>query len=287
VVVEVKALACALPAELDLPLSRFSIAELRRETIARGITAAISGSTLWRWLHDDAIRPWRHRSWIFPRDPDFAAKAGRVLDLYARRWQGRPLRADELVVCADEKTMIQARARRHPSLAPGPGRVMRVEHEYRRRGALAYLAAWDVRTGVPSGRCEPRTGIAPFERLVAQVMEREPYVSARRVFWIVDNGSSHRGTASAERLATRWPTIELVHLPLHASWLNQVEIYFSVVQRKALTPNAWRSTSELEHRLSAFEQRYAAVATPFEWHFTRTDLGRLLARLPATTELAA
>ncbi|MGH2428913.1 MAG: IS630 family transposase [Candidatus Limnocylindria bacterium] len=285
--VEVKALACALPAELGLPLSRFSIAELRRETLARGIAAAISGSTVWRWLHDDAIRPWRHRSWIFLRDPDFAARAGRVLDLYGRRWQGRPLGADELVLCADEKTMIQARARRHPSLAPAAGRAMRVEHEYRRRGALAYLAAWDARSGQPFGRCEPRTGIAPFERLVAQVMAREPYASARRVFWIVDNGSSHRGTASAERLAARWPTIELVHLPLHASWLNQVEIYFSVVQRKLLTPNAWRSAAELEAQILGFERRYAAVATPFEWRFSRADLRRLLARLPATTELAA
>ncbi|MGH2428840.1 MAG: transposase, partial [Candidatus Limnocylindria bacterium] len=230
---------------------------------------------------------WRHRSWIFPRDPAFAAKAGRVLDLYAGRWQGRALGDDELVICADEKPSIQVTPRRHPSLPPGPGRAMRVEHEYRRRGTLAYLAAWDVRHGLPMGRCEPTTGIAPFERLVAQVMAREPYASARRVFWIVDNGASHRGQRSVARTAARWPTIELVHLPLHASWLNQAEIYFSIVQRKVLTPSAWTSPAELAERLLGFEERFAASATPFDWRFTRRNLRGLLARLPAMQTVAA
>lgn len=144
VVVEVKALACTLPAELGIPLSRFSAAELRREVIARGVVAEVSDTTLWRWLAEDAIQPWRHRSWIFPRDPDFGVKAARVLDLYARRWEGMPLGPREYVLSADEKTSIQARLRRHPSLAPGPRQPARVEHEYIRGGALAYLAAWDV-----------------------------------------------------------------------------------------------------------------------------------------------
>jgi hypothetical protein len=114
---------------------------------------------------------------------------------------------------------------------------MRVEHEYDRGEALAYLAALDVHRRKVYGRCEPTTGLAPFARLVEQVMTREPYASARRVFWIVDNGSSHRGQASADRMAAAWPTAAIVHTPLHASWLNQVEIYFSVVQRKVVTPN--------------------------------------------------
>ena len=279
-VVEVKALACQLPAELGLPLARFSLAELRREAIGRGIVATVSGTTLWRWLSEDAIRPWRHRSWLFPRDPQFAAKAGDVLDLYAGRWRGRRLRPDEFVLCADEKTSIQARARIHPSQPPASGRVTRVEHEYERRGALAYLAAWDVHRAVVFGRCEPSTGIEPFDRLVEQVMDLEPYRSARRVFWVVDNGSSHRGEPCVRRLRERWPRIRVVHLPIHASWLNQVEIYFSVVQRKVLTPASWRSTEDLAAQLRAFEERYAAVASPFEWRFTRRDLQRVLAGLP-------
>ncbi|MCI0347540.1 MAG: IS630 family transposase [Chloroflexi bacterium] len=279
-IVEVKALACQLPAELGLPLARFSLAELRREAIGRGIVATVSGTTLWRWLSEDAIRPWRHRSWIFPRDPAFAAKAGDVLDLYAGRWRGRRLRPDEFVLCADEKTSIQARARIHPTSPPAPGRSARVEHEYERKGALAYLAAWDVHRARIVGRCEPSTGIEPFERLVGQVMDQEPYRSARRVFWVVDNGSSHRGEPCVRRLREQWPRIRVVHLPIHASWLNQVEIYFSVVQRKVLTPAAWRSTEELADQLRAFEDRYAAVARPFEWRFTRRDLQRVLAGLP-------
>ena len=174
-VVEVKALACELPKLLGKPLSRFSRAELRRLVLERGLVAEISGATLWRWLDRDAIRPWRYRSWIFPRDPEFAHKAGRVLDLYEGRWARKPLGAKDFVISADEKTSIQARLRCHPSTPPAPGRTMRIEHEYERGGALAYLAAWDVRRAKIFGRCEPTTGIAPFGRLVDQVMSQEPY----------------------------------------------------------------------------------------------------------------
>jgi hypothetical protein len=206
VVVEVKAIACELPATRGVPLGRWSLAELREEVITTGLVGDVSVSTLWRWLDQDALKPWRHRSWIFPRDPDFAAKAGRVLELYSRRFDGRRLEPGEFVVSADEKTSIQARCRCHPTLPPAMARVMRVEHEYERGGALAYLAAWDVHQARLFGRCEPTTGIAPFGRLVEQVMATEPYASARRVFWVVDNGSSHRGQASVDRLQGGWRT---------------------------------------------------------------------------------
>ena len=153
--------------------------------------------------------------------PDFAAKAARALDLYAGFWDGEPLGENEFVVCADEKTSIQARCRCHPTLPPGKARMMRVEHEYERRGALQYLAAYDVHHARVIGRLEPKTGIKPFARLVEQVMTTEPYTSADRVFWIVDNGSSHRGRASVTRMTKAWPTAQLVHLPVHASWLDQ------------------------------------------------------------------
>jgi len=93
VVVDVKRLACELPSHSDVPLARFTIPELHREVLARGMVAQISGATLWRWLSADALQPWRHRSWIFPRDAQFAEKAGRVLDLYARRWDGTSARS--------------------------------------------------------------------------------------------------------------------------------------------------------------------------------------------------
>jgi hypothetical protein len=201
------------------------------------VTASISASTIRRWLTRDAIKPWQHRCWIFPRDPDFAAKAGRVLDLYARCWDGEPLGANDYVISADEKSQLQALRRRHPGSAPQPGQTRRVEFEYVRGGTLAYLAAYDVHHAHVIGHIAPKTGIEPFTQLVDQVMTSEPYASARRVFWIVDNGSSHHGWRSVMRMEQDWASATLVHLPVHASWLNQIEIYFSVVQRKVLSPN--------------------------------------------------
>ena len=286
VVVEVKAIACELPAVRAVPLGRWSLAELREEVVTTGLVSDVSVSTLWRWLDEDALKPWRHRSWIFPRDPDFAAKAAVVLDLYARRFQGRRLEPGEFVVSADEKTSIQARLRRRPTLPPAAARAMRVEHEYRRGGPLAYLAAWDVHQARLVGQCEPSTGIQPFGRLVEQVMGSEPYASARRVFWIVDNGSSHRGQASVDRLQGAWSNLTLVHLPVHASWLNQIEIYFSIVQRKVLTPNDFTDLAEVQHRLLGFQRRYEQTAVPFDWRFTRADLDDLLRRLDEKEQLA-
>ena len=247
--------------------------------IRRGLVASISDTTIWRWLDEDAIKPWTHRSWIFPRDPDFGPKAGRVLDLYAGGWQGRPLKADEFVISADEKTSIQARIRCHPTIAATARHPMLVEFEYERGGALQYLAAWDVHRARLFGRCEPKTGIEPFGRLVEQVMTSEPYRSARRVFWVLDNGSSHRGTAAVTRLTEAYPRLVPVHLPVHASWLNQVEIYFSILERKVLTPAAATSLEELAARILAFQATYEVLAQPFEWKFTRADLARLLDRL--------
>jgi hypothetical protein len=162
---------------------------------------------------------------------------------------------------------------------------MRVEHEYERGGALAYLAAWDVDRARLFGRVEPTTGIVPFGRLVGQVMAAEPYASARRVFWVVDNGSSHRGQASVDRLQGAWPNLRLVHLPVHASWLNQIEIYFSIVQRKVLNPNDFTDLAEVAQRLLAFQRRYEQTAVPFDWRFTRADLDDLLRRLDDKEQL--
>lgn len=264
---------------MGLPLSRLSVADVALHAQRSGLVARISGSTIWRWLHEDAIRPWQHRCWIFPRDPNFQIKAGRILDLYARVWEGKPLREDEFVISTDEKTSIQARVRIHPSLPTRPGQSMRVEHEYARGGAWAYLAALDVHRAKVFGCCEATTGIAPFERLVDQVMNQSPYRDARRVFWVMDNGSSHRGEASVRRLTQAYPRLVPVHGPVHASWLNQIEIYFSIIQRKALTPNDFTCLEAVAERLENFERYYESIAHPFEWKFTRADLNALVARM--------
>jgi transposase len=279
VVAQVKALACEMPADSGTPLARWTCPDLARRAVASGIVPAPSPSTVRRWLADDAIRPWQHRSWIFPRDPHFALKAGRVLDLCQREWEGRPLGEDEYVLSADEKPGVQARMRIHLPLPPGPGRAMRAESEYHRYGTLACLAAYDVHRARVIGRCEPSTGIKPFTALVDQVMRAEPYASARRVFWVVDNGASHRNWAAADRMSSAYPSAQMVHLPVHASWLNQVEVYFSVIQRKLLTPDDFEGLNELAAQILAFEKHYNAAARPFDWRFTRADLNQLLARI--------
>jgi len=279
VVAGVKALACELPAESGTPLARWTCPELARKTAASGVSPAPSPSTVRRWLADDALKPWQHRSWIFPRDPRFAEKAARVLDLYQREWEGQPLGDDDYVLSSDEKPGVQARSRRHLPLPPGPRRAMRAESEYGRLGTLAYLAAYDVHQAIVHGRCEETTGIKPFTALVDQVMRAEPYASARRVFWVVDNGASHRNWAAAARLSDAYPNAQMVHLPVHASWLNQVEVYFSVIQRKLLTPDDFDDLDHLAEQILAFEEHYNARARPFDWRFTRTDLNQLLARI--------
>jgi transposase len=278
---EVTALACTLPAETGLPLSRFSHADLAAEATGRGLITAVSCSTVRRILRQAPIKPWLYRSWIHPRDPDFAVKATRVLDLYERRWDGEPLGEDDYVISADEKSQLQALHRCHPGLAPAPGRDRRVEFEYERGGTLAYFAAYDVHRAHVLGQIAPTTGIAPFQELVAEVMSTQPYASARRVFWIVDNGSSHNGKTSITRMKKGWPTATLVHLPVHASWLNQVEIYFSILQRKAIKPADFADLDALADRVLGFQDRYNLTAEPFNWTWTTKDLNAYHKRLEA------
>jgi hypothetical protein len=274
----VKAIACELPKTQGLPLSRFSRSELHRFMVECGASSA-SASTIGRWLAEDAIKPWQYQSWIFPRDPDFFEKAARVLDLYEGRFEGKLLEPGDCVISADAKPSIQARRRLHASAPPAPGHGQLVEHEYERRGALTYFDAWDVRRGRIMGRSEGQGGILAFDRLVRQVMRKEPYASAKRVFWIVDNGSDHRGQAATQRLENRWRNLVLVHLPVHASWLNQVEIYHSIIQRKVLAPNDFADTAAVARTLNQFEHHYNQIARPFTWTFTRQDLAALLQRL--------
>ena len=283
VVMEVKALACQLPCDRNLPFSRISSVDIAREAINSGIVASISGTTVWRWLSADAIKPWQYRSWIFPRDPDFAQKAARVLDLYKGTWKGKRLRPNDYVISADEKTSIQARNRNGLHTAPTYSRCQRIEFEYQRAGSLAYIAAWDVRRARIFGLCAESTGIEVYHRLVDLVMQQEPYRSANRVFWITDNGSSHRGQTSIDRLAQWYPNAIQIHTPVHASWLNQIEIYFSILQRKLLTPNDFADLKSLEHQLLAFQDHYEKIAKPFKWKFTKKDLYKILLKLSSNT----
>jgi DDE superfamily endonuclease len=274
----VTSIACDVVARTGNPLSRQSTQDLAKGAQDE-LNRPISRSTVWRILDADAIKPWQYEHGIFPRAADFFTKAAVVLDLYQGYWQGERLDPFDRVLSSDEKTSLQARVRGHETLGPAPGRRRRVEAEYDRGGALHYLAAWDVQEGLVMGRCEAQTGLAPFGRLVDQVMQRPAYGSAARVFWVVDNGSSHRGAASANRLRQAYANAMLAHTPVHASWLNQVEVYFSLLQRKVLTPNDSTNLPELALRIQLYEERTNRQPKPFDWRFTKYDLFALLQRL--------
>jgi len=253
--------------------------------VREGLVPAISSSTVRRWLRAAALKPWRYRSWIFRLDPDFAAKAARVLDLYARTWNGSPLGPDDYVISADEKSQLQALRRCHSSRPARPGQVAQVEFEYERGGTLAYMGAYDVHQARLIGSVADKTGIVPFMDLVGKVMTTEPYASARTVYWVVDNGSSHNGQRSVDRMTQAWPSARLVHLPIHASRFNQIQIVFSIIQRKVIKPADFVDLDALADRLCRFEDRYNDSAAPFDWRFTTNDLTAMLDRIsdPVTT----
>lgn len=262
----------------ELPLSRFATADLLRIVQQEEGLAKLSQATLARILAEDALKPWQYSYWLFPRDPDFVRKACVVLDLYAGFWEGQRLGTDEYVLSADEKS-IQVLGRCHPSLAAIPGYETRVEFEYERLGTIAYHAAWDVFRGHIFGRVAPNTCIATFNQLVDMVMHQAPYQNSARTFWIVDGGGAHHPNTFPERLQGMYPNAVAVSLPTHSSWLNQIEIFFSIVQRKVLTPMDVASQEALTKRLLDFQDYYQETAKPFRWKFTATDLKNRLEAL--------
>ena len=276
----VVALACQLPAVTGVPLAHWTGPELAAELAARGLVSSpVSASSVLRILAEHPVKPWQYQSWIYPRDPDFEARAKVTLDLYQGFYQGEPLGPDDRILSFDAKPQINARSRLHPSLPAAPGRPVRYEHEYKRKGSLALLAGLDVRTGTVFASTPVTTGIKPFMDLAGQVMARPEYKNAPRVFVIVDNGSDHRGQAAITRLASAHPNAIMIHTPVHASWLNQIEIFFSVIQKKVVTPNDFTSLDELSATLLAFVGRYNQTARPFNWKFTASDLRDLMDRI--------
>ncbi len=280
----IKMIACELPATYELPFSRFSVPEIREAARGLGVRPLPSVSWIRARLKEDALRPWSHHTWVKPRDPDFERKAAPILDLYQERWEGAPLGPDDVVLSADEKTAIQALHRHQPTSPAGPRRPVRYDNHYTRRGTTKYIAAREVRTGRVMGACRKRVGAREFRQFVDRVMASTRCVRARRVFWIVDNGSAHHPKTFGTWLSARHPKAVAVHTPVHASWLNQIEIYFSILQRKALTPNDFEDVEALERRIVAFQRRYNRRARPFKWKFTKADLRRFIKRLEEPRE---
>lgn len=239
----------------------------------------LSYSTVWRRLAEDALRPWLQEQWLFPQDPRFLERAAPALDLYHRRWEGKRLGKSDVVLCADEMTNLQALSRLHRGLPPAPGRRGRYEFEYERHGTLCYLAFLEVFTGRIYGETTQQNGIEPFERTLRHCLLQPHLAAAERIFLIVDNGCAHHPSTSPSRIQAQFPQVTVVHLPTHASWLNQIEIFFSILRRKALTPADFESVDALQERILRFQCRYNEQAEPFTWNYTRKQLADYLKRV--------
>lgn len=272
-------IACQLPAERNPPLSRLSITDIHHEA-QKVLTKCPSPSTIRTILAEDALKPWRYRSWITPRDPEFAQKAGRVLDLYQGTWEGQPLEPQkDLVLSLDEKTGIQALERVAPTQAPKPGKSGRVEHEYKRHGVVGFLAALFIATGHVVAQCITSNSKENFRAFVSDVLSGPLCKGYERIFLIMDNGSAHHPRTFPVWIKEHFPHVIVVYTPKHASWLNQVEIFFSVLTRKALTPRDVASLEALRTLLLRFVEHHNQTARPYRWGFTRADMERVLARL--------
>jgi hypothetical protein len=231
-------MACALPAEQAVPLSRWSAAELAREAVGRGIVEGSATSPYGAGCRPTRSRPWQHRSWIFPRDPHFADRAGPILDLY--QGAGREVAPYRRVRGLRRRETLDPGA--HKDRPTRPARPGAASGSNTSTSGGVRSATWPP--GMPAGprsstAALPRRASSPFDTLVEQFISEHPYKKAQRVF-LIDNGSAHRGKRSIARLQGDWPNLIVVHNPIHASWLNQAEIYFSVVQRKVVTPKRLR-----------------------------------------------
>lgn len=246
--------------------------------------------TVWKILHEAALKPWHYRSWLFPKDPQFAERANVVLDLYAGLYEGEALSPRDVVLSLDEKPQLLLRTRCHPTVPPRPGRPGLVEFEYERHGTGVLLAGMDVRTGQVFHEVVETNGIVPFQAFLKRILDHGPYREAERIFLIVDNGSSHARTTFPGRLADQFPRsshpeLVAVSLPVHASWLNQIEIFFSIVQRKALKRFECSSREAMAEHLRRFIDSHNLHShnlhpRPFRWSFTKRDLAERMKRWP-------
>ena len=278
------ALACTLPRDSGKPLSRWSASELARTVIQRGIVSDISASTVKRWLCADQIKPWQYRSWQQPTDPRFLEKAIPILDLYERAQElGRK---GHIIVCVDEKTSIQARKAGGGTTAACPGHSVHVGDRYERRGAVQLFAGLLVHRGETLVRCFERKRFSEFQSFLRMLFASLWCKRVRVLHLILDNGSTH----APKQLPTWIGTLGLpfaVHLhwlPVHASWLDQIEIVFSVLQRKVLRPNDFASPQHLERRVLTFFAERNRTARPIHWSYTSKQL---MARFRRHHRLAA
>jgi hypothetical protein len=282
----VVALACSAPRQYGKPWHRWSGEKLARVAIEQQIVDSLAPSTIRIWLRQDQIKPWRYHSWQHSTDPQFVEKAVPVLDLYAHA--PRLQTQGELTVCADEKTSLQARQRGTPTKAAAPGEVVQVADRYKRMGAVQLFCALAVASGLTFAQTRLTKKFADFKAFLGELFQSAWCAGITVLHLILDNGPTH----APKQLATWLTTLELSFevrlywLPTYASWLDQVEIIFSKVQRDVLTPSDFASTVALERTLQAYFVDLNQPPKPIEWTYTKT---KLLAKFgePPPIQLAA
>ncbi len=254
-------IACELPDRLGVSLSPWDCTELARQLVADGVVTSISPQTVGRILNHHRLKPWRKHLWLspdVPRDAAFAACVQHIVDLYTR-----PLASHEAVLCVDEKTSLQPRTRVSPTLPARPDLPVRVEHEYERKGALNLFAAFDTRTGKVYARTAERKRQVEFIAFLEQV-DREVPAEKTTIHIVLDNLIMHKGKKVRAWLALH-PRFVFHHPPVHCSWMNQVEQWFGILQRKRLAIADFADKAALSERLLAFVSHWNEYAHPFHW----------------------
>src|SRR4051794_796565 len=270
--IHVVKIACERPDDVGRSLSQWDCTEIARQLVREGVVTSISAETVRQVLLHHRLKPWRQTMWLsakVPRDSAFAAQVTEVCDLYAR-----PLRPDEVVLCVDEMTSLQPRPRKATTKATKEDQPTRVEHEYGRCGALDLFAAFDTRTGKVYGMTAERKRQAEFIAFLEQ-LDREIPATVKAVHVVLDNLRMHKGEQVQAWLAQH-PRFVFHHPPVHCSWMNQVEQWFSILQRKRLRIADFADKAALAERLQAFIAEWNQVAHPFKW--TTKSVAKVMAK---------
>ncbi len=258
-------------------MSQWDCEEIARQVIAAGIVESIGRETVRKTLANHHLKPWRNHHWLsakVPRDADFLAKVKTICDV-----DTRPLRADEMVLCIDEMTSLQPRPRKHETKPARPGSPTLVEHEYRRCGACNLFAAFDTRTGhVWSTTARRKRQVELIELL--EKIDREVSGEITTIHIVLDNVSTHHGKLTRKWLAAH-PRFQFVFPPVHCSWMNQVEHWFSILRRKRLRIVDFADLEHLRVRLEQFVTEWNQIAHPFNW--TTESFAKVMAKCQTTT----
>lgn len=252
--------------------------ELARQLVAEGVVTSISPTTVWRILRSHRLKPWRVHYWLNPKGPreaDFYHRIEDLIDLYTR-----PLSSQEVVLSVDEKTSLQPRPRR---VATKPAQVEnlpnRVEHTYKRAGALNLFAAFDTRTGQVVGRTFERKRHQEFIAFLEHLDQTIP-AEKTAIHIVLDNGPTH-DCAAVRQWRKDHPRFVFHFTPVHCSWMNQVEQWFGILQRKRLRTADFASLDDLRGRIDQFITEWNEHAHPFNW--STKSVAKIMADAPEKT----